>query len=85
MTPDAAPQDLRFAWQALDATGAARRGSIVAPDAAAARAMLRRDSLFVVELAVRGPALRPKARTADVTLFARQLSSLLRADRKSVV
>ncbi|MFM0288470.1 type II secretion system F family protein [Paraburkholderia megapolitana] len=79
MTPDAAPQDLRFAWQALDATGAARRGSLVAPDAAAARAMLRRDSLFVVELAVRGPALRPKARTADVTLFARQLSSLLRA------
>jgi type IV pilus assembly protein PilC len=52
---------------------------LIAPDAGTARALLKRDNLFVVDLKAHGPAPRPKANTADVTLFTRQLASLLRA------
>ncbi|MGF6756515.1 type II secretion system F family protein [Paraburkholderia sp. GAS42] len=75
----ASSRDLRFTWRAVDSNGARRHGTVIAPDAAVARAMLKRDSLYVYELAARGPASRPKARAAEVTLFTRQLASLLRA------
>jgi type IV pilus assembly protein PilC len=52
---------------------------LIAPDAGTARALLKRDNLFVVDLKAHGPSPRPKANTADVTLFTRQLASLLRA------
>ncbi|MBN3849088.1 type II secretion system F family protein [Paraburkholderia sp. Ac-20342] len=71
--------DQRFKWRGLDADGARQSGSLIAPDASAARAMLKRDNLFIVELAMQGPAPRPQTRAADVTLFTRQLASLLRA------
>jgi type IV pilus assembly protein PilC len=71
--------DMRFAWRGVDADGIHKNGTLVAPDASAARSMLKRESLFIVELTARGPAPRPTARAADVTLFTRQLASLLRA------
>ncbi|MEZ0601908.1 type II secretion system F family protein [Paraburkholderia sp. IW21] len=71
--------EVRFRWRGVDGDGARRNGALVAPDASTARAMLKRDNLFIVELTARGPAPRPKARAADVTLFTRQLASLLRA------
>jgi type IV pilus assembly protein PilC len=71
--------DLRFKWRAADANGMRKAGTLIAPDASAARAMLKRDNLFITELKANGTAPRPKTRTTDVTLFTRQLSSLLRA------
>jgi type IV pilus assembly protein PilC len=71
--------DLRFKWRGVDADGVRRNGALIAPDAHAARAMLKRDNLFIVELTARGLAPRPTTRAADVTLFTRQLASLLRA------
>ncbi|QQC63428.1 type II secretion system F family protein [Paraburkholderia ginsengisoli] len=71
--------DTRFKWRAVDAKGTHKNGTVIAPDAGTARLMLKRDDLFIVELAAQGPAPRPRARTADVTLFTRQLASLLRA------
>ncbi|MEX3814340.1 type II secretion system F family protein [Paraburkholderia sp. BR13439] len=71
--------DLRFRWRGVDADGKRHSGTLIAPDASAARTLLKRDSLFIVELATQGPAPRPKSSAADVTLFTRQLSSLLRA------
>jgi type IV pilus assembly protein PilC len=71
--------DMRFAWRGVDADGIHKSGTLVAPDAGAARTMLKRESLFIVELTARGPAPRPTARAAEVTLFTRQLASLLRA------
>ncbi|MFL9964544.1 type II secretion system F family protein [Paraburkholderia sediminicola] len=71
--------DTRFAWRGVDADGIHKNGTLIAPDASAARTMLKRDSLFIVELTARGPAPRPTARAAEVTLFTRQLASLLRA------
>ncbi len=75
----ASSPDLRFAWRAVDSSGVRRRGTLIAPDPALARARLKRDNLLVYELEARGQASRPKARAAEVTLFTRQLASLLRA------
>ncbi|MET3230336.1 UNVERIFIED_ORG: type IV pilus assembly protein PilC [Burkholderia sp. 1263] len=71
--------DVRFKWRGVDGNGARKNGALIAPDAGSARAMLKRDNLFVVELTAQGLAPRAKARAADVTLFTRQLASLLRA------
>lgn len=71
--------DMRFKWRGVDARGVRKNGALIAPDAAAARLLLKRDNVFIVELTVHGPAPRPTARTAEITLFTRQLASLLRA------
>lgn len=71
--------DMRFRWRAVDVDGVHKNGTLIAPDAGIARAMLKRENLFILEIAAHGSAPRPKARPADVTLFTRQLASLLRA------
>ena len=75
----AAIQEQRFEWRAFDAQGVRRRGTVIAPDLSTARALLKQDALYAVEWTARGAAPQPKVRAADVTLFTRQLSSLLRA------
>jgi type IV pilus assembly protein PilC len=72
-------RELRFDWRGVDASGAPRSGTLIAANVEAARAMLKRENLFVVALIVRGTAPRPTASGADVTRFTRQLASLLRA------
>ncbi|MFM0512595.1 type II secretion system F family protein [Paraburkholderia sp. RL17-373-BIF-A] len=71
--------DMRFKWRGVDADGVRKNGALIAPDAAIARSLLKRDNLFIIELTAHGPAPRPTARAADITLFTRQLASLLRA------
>ncbi|MEA3129382.1 MAG: type pilus assembly protein PilC, partial [Paraburkholderia sp.] len=71
--------ELRFRWRGVDANGVQKTGALIAPDVSAARAMLKREKLFIVELAARGSAPRPRTGSADVTVFTRQLASLLRA------
>jgi len=81
-TPTASPlrpADIRFRWRGVDADGSRKTGALIAPDAGTARALLQRDKLFVVDLKAEGPAPRPSANAAEVTLFTRQLASLLRA------
>jgi type IV pilus assembly protein PilC len=75
----AADPDTVYTWRGVDPDGEQRRGRLIAPDAAAARAALKREGLTVLELAARGAAPPPKASGADVTLFTRQLAGLLRA------
>jgi type IV pilus assembly protein PilC len=70
---------MRFKWRGVDADGVRKNGALIAPDAAIARSLLKRDNLFIIELTAHGPAPRPTARAADITLFTRQLASLLRA------
>ncbi|WP_025602205.1 type II secretion system F family protein [Burkholderia sp. WSM2230] len=74
-----ASTDTRFGWRGVDADGIRKTGALIAPDAGTARALLKRDNLFVVDLKAKGPAPRAKANAAEVTLFTRQLASLLRA------
>ncbi|SAL01488.1 type II secretion system F family protein [Caballeronia ptereochthonis] len=71
--------ELRFAWRGMDAEGKQKHGRIIAADAVSARASLRREGVIVTGLEMLGAAPPPKATTADVTLFTRQLASLLRA------
>ncbi|TDY24314.1 type IV pilus assembly protein PilC [Paraburkholderia sp. BL6665CI2N2] len=71
--------DMRFRWRGVDANGVRKNGALIAPDAAIARSVLKRDNLFILELTALGPAPRPTTRAADITLFTRQLASLLRA------
>ncbi|MFC0400455.1 type II secretion system F family protein [Paraburkholderia rhizosphaerae] len=72
-------EELRFRWRGVEADGTHRSGHVIATDVAAARAKLRRDGLFIVELTALGPAPRAHASPADITRFTRQLASLLRA------
>jgi type IV pilus assembly protein PilC len=74
-----ATSELRFSWRGVQTDGTRKRGTIVAPDAASARAMLKRDQIVVLEIDARGKAARPKAKASEVTSFTRQLTSLLRA------
>ncbi|WP_027213224.1 type II secretion system F family protein [Burkholderia sp. WSM2232] len=71
--------ETRFRWRGVDADGSRKTGALIAPDAGTARALLKRENLFVVDLKAEGPAPRAKANAAEVTLFTRQLASLLRA------
>ncbi|MCX4147248.1 MULTISPECIES: type II secretion system F family protein [Paraburkholderia] len=71
--------EMRFRWRGVDADGVQKTGALIAPDVSTARAILKREKLFIVELAARGHAPRPQIRTTDVTVFTRQLASLLRA------
>ncbi|MFM0205232.1 type II secretion system F family protein [Paraburkholderia fungorum] len=71
--------EMRFKWRGVDADGMRKAGALIAPDVSAARAMLKREKLFIVELTARGSAPRPRTCSADVTVFTRQLASLLRA------
>lgn len=68
-----------FAWRGFDATGAPKRGTLIAVDAASARVALKRERIAVTELTKRRAAPRPRANQVDVTRFTRQLASLLRA------
>ncbi|TDV09814.1 type II secretion system F family protein [Paraburkholderia caballeronis] len=68
-----------FSWRGIDASGAPKRGTLIAVDAAAARVALKRERITVTELTQRRAAPRPRANRADVTRFTRQLASLLRA------
>ncbi|ACC71828.1 type II secretion system F family protein [Paraburkholderia phymatum] len=79
MTRASISSEQRFEWRAFDTHGVRRRGTVIAPDLSAARAMLKQDALYAVEWIARGAAPPPAARAADVTLFTRQLSGLLRA------
>jgi len=71
--------ETRFRWHCVGADGSRKTGALIAPDAGTARALLKRENLFVVNLTSEGPAPRAKANAAEVTLFTRQLASLLRA------
>ncbi|MGS0895257.1 type II secretion system F family protein [Burkholderia stagnalis] len=73
------PRETRFAWHGRRRDGTPRRGTIIAFDAATARAALARDGIAVLSLDARGPARPPAAGTRDVTRFTRQLASLLQA------
>ena len=74
-----ASTDTRFRWRGVNADGSRKTGVLIAPDAATARTLLKRENVFLADLKTEGPAPRPKANAAEVTLFTRQLSSLLRA------
>jgi type IV pilus assembly protein PilC len=69
----------RFSWRGIEFDGRRRRGTVVALDAAEARAVLQRRGVIVLTLMQIGKAAPPKASQRQVTVFTRHLASLLRA------
>jgi len=59
--------------------GQKKRGSIIAPDAKTARAMLKSQHLIATRITRRGWASKCTLRWTEVTLFSRQLAGLLQA------
>jgi type IV pilus assembly protein PilC len=74
-----APTDTRYRWRGVDSNGAQKRGRSIAADTRSARSALKREGITVLELTALGHAPPPKVRTADITLYTRQLAGLLRA------
>ena len=72
------PRETRFAWRGRRRDGTSRRGTVIAFDAASARAALARDGIAVLSLDSAGRPGRHGQR-GDVTRFTRQLASLLQA------
>lgn len=79
MTAHTPPRETRFAWRGRRHDGTPCHGTVIAFDAAGARATLARTGITVLSLAARGAARPPIARARDVTRFTRQLASLLQA------
>ncbi|MGU7770850.1 type II secretion system F family protein [Burkholderia sp. MR1-5-21] len=79
MSAAAPPRETRFAWRGRRRDGTPRRGTVIAFDAAGARARLARNGITVLSLDARGTARPPNARGRDITRFTRQLASLLQA------
>jgi type IV pilus assembly protein PilC len=71
--------DLRFRWRGVEIDGRRRRGTLVAPDAASARAHLQAAGITAAELDERGPAKAVRTSEREVTTLTRQLESLLQA------
>lgn len=69
----------RFRWRGIELDGTRRRGRIVAPDTATARARLRDEGLVAATLTEHGRAKAPRTSTREVTAFTRQLANLLNA------
>ncbi|CCD29728.1 type IV fimbrial assembly protein pilC [Candidatus Glomeribacter gigasporarum BEG34] len=71
--------DARFAWRGADAHGRLRRGVLVAAHAADVRAVLKRQRIVAIEIIRKGAARPGRVRSAEITLFSRQLANLLQA------
>lgn len=78
-TPYPHVREQRFRWAGLTGDGMRRRGTLIAIDAGAARVALKRAGITALRVEARGQAPRAVARTRDLTVFTRQLASLLRA------
>ena len=79
---------MQFAYKAKDSAGKVLEGTVEASDQAAAISRLRGQRLTVVEVSSKGAGpkkIKGKVTSKDIVMFSRQLSTLVSADRKSVV
>ncbi len=79
VVPISEVRDARFAWRGTDAHGRLRRGALIAADVTAARDALKQQRITAVEIIRKGPARPGRIRSAEITLFSRQLANLLQA------
>lgn len=69
--------ETRFRWKGFQLDGTRRRGVLIAPDLAAARARLQIEGIVAAKLHALGPAAPARTTTREVTAFTRQLANLL--------
>ena len=76
---DSVMAEQRFRWRGVELDGTRRRGWLIVPDAATARARLREEGIVAATLVARGLAKVPRTSAREVTAFTRQLANLLNA------
>ncbi len=68
-----------FIWQGLQANGRPQKGKLIATNEKEAREDLKRQHIIVLRLNKKGPVKARALSAAEITLFSRQLASLLDA------
>ena len=77
--PRASETDQNWAWEGTDRSGKKIRGEMRAPGEAAVSAALRRQGVRVTRVRKRRLGRGRSIKAADITLFTRQLSTMMRA------
>jgi type IV pilus assembly protein PilC len=72
-------REFTFTWEGRDRAGKTVRGEMRAGGEAVVNSALRRQGILVTRIQKRRYKLRGKIRDKDITLFTRQLSTMLRA------
>lgn len=77
--PRAPSPDANYVWEGRDRAGKTIRGEMRAPGEAAVSAALRRQGVKVVRIQKQRFGRGGKIKAADITLFTRQLSTMMRS------
>jgi len=72
-------KELTYTWEGKDRSGKAVRGEMRAPGEAVVKATLRRQGILVDKIKQRKAASGGKVSEKDVTLFTRQLATMMKA------
>ena len=73
------PKELSFAWEGKNKTGKVVRGEVRAASEAAANSSLRRQGISVTKLKKLKAAAGGKVTDKDITLFSRQLATMVKS------
>ena len=73
------PKELNFSWEGKNKTGKVVRGELKAASEAAANAALRRQGISVTKLKKQKVGAGGKVSDKDVTLFSRQLATMVKS------
>ena len=74
-----AVKEYNFSWEAKDKKGKAVKGDMIAASEAVVAATLRRQSLLVTKVRKQRSLQKGKVTSKDITLFTRQLSTMMKA------
>ena len=73
------PKEINWAWEGKDKQGKTVRGELRASGDAVARSTLRRQGIMVGKIKKQSPGRGGKVSDKDITLFTRQLATMLKA------
>jgi len=73
------PKEFVFSWEGKNKTGKVVRGDLTAASEAAANASLRRQGISVTKLKKRKTGAGGKVSDKDITLFSRQLATMVKS------
>jgi type IV pilus assembly protein PilC len=72
-------KELHFQWEGKDKSGKVVRGEMRAPGNAVVNATLRRQGIIVTKIRKRRKGIGGKVRDKDITLFTRQMATMMKA------
>lgn len=78
-SPKESPKEFSFSWEGKNKQGKVVRGEVRAPSEAAANAALRRQGINITKLKKRKTSSGGKVSEKDITLFSRQLATMVKS------